>query len=301
LSRFPNRFRSSSRLPLRSLYTVPLPRHGALQLGERCLVMGVVNVTPDSFAESAHLMDPQRAIEAALRMEEAGADLVDIGGESTRPGADPVSEQDELARVLPVVGGLAGRLRIPMSVDTCKAGVARAAIAAGAALVNDVSGLRHDPALAGVAAREGAALIVMHTRGRPKTMYAEAVYEDLIGEIAAELRASLEAAQAAGLPLDRLIVDPGIGFAKLAADSYGVLARLAELAALVARPLLVGPSRKSFMRDALGDRPPAERDWGTAAAVTAAVLAGAHIVRVHAVAEMAQVVRVAEEIRRQVQ
>jgi dihydropteroate synthase len=299
LSRFPNRFRSSSHFPLRSLYTVPLPRHGALHLGERCLVMGVVNVTPDSFAESAHLMDPQRAIEAALRMEADGADLVDIGGESTRPGADPVSEQDELARVLPVVRGLAGRLRIPMSVDTSKAGVARAAIEAGAAIVNDVSGLRYDPALAGVAAREGAALIVMHTRGRSKSMCAEAVYEDLIGEIAAELRASLEVATAAGLPLDRVIVDPGIGFAKQAAHSYGVLARLAELAALIDRPLLVGPSRKSFMRDALGDRPASERDWGTAAAVTAAVLAGAHIVRVHAVAEMVQVVKVAEEIRRQ--
>jgi dihydropteroate synthase len=260
--------------------------------------MGILNVTPDSFAEATHLMDAPRAIDAALRMQEDGADLIDVGGESTRPGAEPVSEADELARVVPVLEGLAGRLRIPVSIDTYKAGVARAAIRAGAAIVNDVSGLRYDPALAGVAAREGAALILMHTRGRSKTMYAEAAYVDLIGEIAAELRASIEAAAAAGVPSDRLIVDPGIGFAKRAADSYGVLARLAELSALIDRPLLVGPSRKSFLRDAVAGRPAHERDWGTAAAVTAAVLAGAHIVRVHAVAEMVQVVAVAEEIRR---
>ena len=152
--------------------------------------MGVVNVTPDSFGDASHLTDPARAIDAALRMEAEGADLVDVGGESTRPGAEPVSAGDELARVLPVVRGLAGRLRIPISIDTYKADVARAAIEAGAAIVNDVSGLRYDPALAGVVARRGAALIVMHTRGRSKTMYAEAVYDDLIGEIAAELGAS---------------------------------------------------------------------------------------------------------------
>ena len=285
---------SSSR---RRSYSVPLPHNRILSLGARCLVMGVINVTPDSFGDAFHLTDASQAIDAALRMQEEGADLIDVGGESTRPGAEPVSEQDELARVVPVVEGIAGRLRIPLSVDTYKAGVARAAIEAGAAIVNDVSGLRYDPALAGVAAREGAALVLMHTRGRSKTMYAEAVYADLIGEIAAELRASIEAAVAAGMPLDRVIVDPGIGFAKRAADSYGVLARLPELAKLVDRPLLVGPSRKSFMRDAVGNRPAHERDWGTAAAVTAAVLGGAHIVRVHAVAEMAQVVRVAEEIR----
>ena len=258
--------------------------------------MGVVNVTPDSFGDASHLIDPSRAIDAALRMEADGADLVDIGGESTRPGAEPVSAGDELARVLPVVRGLAGRLKIPVSIDTYKADVARAAIEAGAAIVNDVSGLRYDPALAGVVARLGAALIVMHTRGRSKTMYAEAVYDDLIGEIAAELGVSLRVAAEAGVPLDRVIVDPGIGFAKQAAHSYGVLARLPQLAALIDRPILVGPSRKSFMRDAIGERPAPERDWGTAAAVTAAVLAGAHIVRVHAVAEMVQVVRTADRI-----
>jgi len=261
--------------------------------------MGILNVTPDSFAESTPTLDPAASIEAALRMEAEGADIVDVGGESTRPGADPVSADEELARILPVFHGLAGRLRVPISVDTYKSAVARAAIDAGAAIVNDVSGLRMEPALAAVAAERGAALVLMHTRGRSKTMYAEAVYDDVIGDVARELKASVQTATDAGVPIDRIILDPGVGFAKRPSHSYGVLARLPELAAALDRPLLVGPSRKSFMRDAVGDRPAPERDWGTAAAVTAAVLAGAHIVRVHAVAAMIEVVRVAEEIRRQ--
>ena len=269
-----------------------------LELGARPLVMGIVNVTPDSFAEGESRLDPARAIDAALQMEAQGADLVDIGGESTRPGAEPLAADDELARVLPVLCGLAGRLRVPISIDTYKAAVARAALDTGASLVNDVSGLRNDPPLARVVAERGAALVVMHTRGRPQTMDAEAVYGDLVAEVAAELRASLVVAEAAGVPTDRILIDPGIGFAKRPEHSYGVLARLPELAVALGRPVLVGPSRKSFMRCALHDRPATERDWGTAAAVSAAVLGGAHIVRVHAVAEMVQVVSVAEEIRR---
>lgn len=261
--------------------------------------MGILNVTPDSFAETVSKVEPAVAVEAALRMEGEGADLIDVGGESTRPGAEAVSEADELDRIHPVLRALAGRIRIPISVDTYKAGVARAAIDAGAVIVNDVSGLRYDPALAGVVARSGAALVLMHTRGRPSTMDAQATYRDLVAEVAGELRDSIRSAIGAGVAPDRIIVDPGVGFAKRPPHSYGVLARLPELAAALARPVLVGPSRKSFMRGALGDRPAAERDWGTAAAVAAAVLAGAHIVRVHAVAEMVQVVRVAEEIRHQ--
>ena len=259
--------------------------------------MGIVNVTPDSFAESSPRADPAAAVDIALRMEAEGADLVDIGGESARPGAEPVSAEVELARVLPVVRGLAGRLRIPISVDTYKADVARAAIDAGAALVNDISGLQYDPGLARVAAEGRAALVLMHMRGRPATMYAEAVYEDVIAEVVDELRASISRATAAGVASSAVIVDPGIGFAKRPAHSYGVLARLSELASALDRPVLVGPSRKSFLSDAVGGRPAPQRDWGTAAAVTAAVLGGAHIVRVHAVAEMVQAVRVAEEIR----
>lgn len=259
--------------------------------------MGILNITPDSFADGTHTLDSSAAVDVALRMEQNGADLIDIGGESTRPGAEPVSAADELARIAPVLRALAGRLSIPISVDTSKADVARAVIDSGAAIINDISGLRFDPSLAAVVARAGAALVLMHMRGRPQTMYAEAVYDDVVAEVRRELTESIEVATAAGVPIEQVIVDPGIGFAKRPAHSYGVLARLPELASSLDRPLLVGPSRKSFLRAAIGDRPAPERDWATAAAVAAAVLAGAHIVRVHAVAEMKQVVSVAEEIR----
>jgi dihydropteroate synthase len=260
--------------------------------------MGILNVTPDSFADPSPLRDPADAVAAALRMEADGADLIDVGGESTRPGAEAVSADEELSRVLPLLRALQGRVGVPISIDTYKADVARSASAAGAAIVNDVSGLRHDPALARAVAETGTALILMHSRGSSKTMNAEAEYGDVVMEVTSELRDGVRRALDAGVPRDRIIVDPGLGFAKRPSHSYGVLARLPELAAALDRPVLVGPSRKSFMRDAVGGRPAPERDWGTAAAVTAAVLAGAHIVRVHAVAEMAQVVRVAEEIRR---
>jgi dihydropteroate synthase len=278
-------------------YTIPLPSGRTLDLGHRCLVMGILNVTPDSFAERQRL-DAFTAVEAAVRMAAEGADIIDVGGESTRPGAEPVAARDEIARVLPVIRAVARQVSVPISIDTYKADVARAALAEGASLVNDVSGLLYDPALAGVVADAGAAIVLMHTRGRPSTMYAEAEYTDVVAEVAGELADSLGRAADGGVPRDRMIVDPGLGFAKRPGHSYGVLARLPELAALLHRPILVGPSRKSFMREALADRAPAERDWGTAAAVTAAVLGGAHIVRVHSVSEMVQVVRVAEEIRR---
>ena len=286
------------KFPARLAYTVPLPGHGTLHLGERCLVMGILNVTPDSFADSSLHRDPDAAVASALKMQADGADIIDIGGESTRPGADPVSADEELSRVLPVLNGLRGRLGVPISIDTSKADVARAAIDAGAAMVNDVSGLRSGSSLAQTVARTGAALILMHARGSSKTMYAEAEYGDVVAEVIDELRGSVRTALEAGVPVERLILDPGVGFAKRPSHSYGVLARLPEIASALDRPVLVGPSRKSFLREAVGGRPAPQRDWGTAAAVTAAVLAGAHIIRVHAVAEMAQVVRVAEEIRR---
>jgi dihydropteroate synthase len=260
--------------------------------------MAVLNVTPDSFADAEPLTDPERAADAAMQFEAEGADVIDIGGESTRPGADPVPEAQELERVVPVVRRLVRRLRVPVSVDTYKAEVARAALAEGAAIVNDVSGLRHEPALARTVAAAGAALVLTHTRGRSKDMYARAVYGDLVAEIVDELRASISVAAASGVDPGQLIVDPGLGFAKQAEHSYGVLARVPEIAAALDRPVLIGPSRKSFLRETLGGAPASERDWGTAAAVTAAILAGVHIVRVHAVGPMTQVVRVAEEIRR---
>jgi len=279
----------------RKPYTLALPT-GPLVLAERTLVMGIINVTPDSFADGGLRLDPARAIEDALAMVEAGADLVDVGAESTRPGAPALGEDEERARLLPVVEGLAGRLRVPLSVDTYKAGVADAALACGAAIVNDVSGLRFDPALAGVVAARGAGLVLMHHRGRSADMYAHARYDDVAGEVAAELAARVADAAAAGVARDRLLVDPGLGFAKRAADSYAALAGLDRLAALDL-PVLVGPSRKSFVGEPLGGVPPAARGWGTAAAVAAAVLLGAHVVRVHDVAEMADVVRVADRVR----
>jgi dihydropteroate synthase len=263
--------------------------------------MGILNVTPDSFAGSSCTLDPEAAVAAGLRLQEEGADLIDVGGESTRPGAEPISITEELARILPVIHGLAGRLAIPISVDTYKADVAHAAIDAGAGMVNDISGLRNDAAMPRLVAETGAALVLMHMRGTSKTMYAEAVYRDVVAEVIAELRERIDDAVASGVAVDRILVDPGIGFAKQPAHSYGVLAQLPAFANIIRRPLLVGPSRKSFLSAALGARPAPERDWGTAAAVTAAVLGGAHIVRVHAVAEMAQVVRVADEIRRHAQ
>ena len=281
----------------RRAYSVPLPGGRSLDLGNRTLVMGILNVSPDSFAERAPWATPAAAVEAALAMEASGADIIDIGGESTRPGAEPVPEDEERRRVLPVVAGAARLLRIPVSVDTYKAGVARAAIGEGASIVNDISGLRYDAALGEVAASTGAALVLMHTRGRSREMYREAVYDAVTTEVARELAWSLQQARLAGVAADRTILDPGFGFAKRAEHSYRLLASLGDLAVLD-RPLLVGVSRKSFLSQALGDLPPASRDWGTAAAVTAAVLGGAHIVRVHAVAEMAQVVRVADHLRR---
>jgi dihydropteroate synthase len=257
--------------------------------------MGILNVTPDSFADGGLWADASGAVDAGLRMEAEGADIIDIGGESTRPGAVALSLDEELARVMPVIEGLAGRLRVPISIDTYKAAVAERAIAAGAAIVNDISALEYDPALSAVVARTGAALVLMHNRGRSREMYREAQYGDVVAEVRDELAARAAAATEAGISRDQLIVDPGIGFAKQAAHSLALMGRLPELTAL-GLPLLVGPSRKSFLRVALGDRPPAERDWGTAAAVAAAVIGGAHIVRVHNVRAMADVVRTVDAI-----
>jgi len=258
--------------------------------------MGVLNVTPDSFSDAGELFDPARAIDRALQFEAEGADLIDIGAESTRPGAEPVDPAEEWRRLRPVLKGLAGRLRIPVSVDTVRADTARRALDVGVPLVNDVSGLGYDPGLGAVVAARGAALVLMHMRGRPRDMYREAQYADVVRDVGRELQRSVERAIGAGVGWDRLIVDPGLGFAKRAEHSLTALASLDSFAAL-GRPLLVGPSRKSFLNHATGPQPAGERDWATSAAVTAAVLGGAHIVRVHRVAEMVQVVRVADALR----
>lgn len=282
----------------RRRFSLPLPHRAPLELGARTLVMGIINVTPDSFADGGLRFEPARAIADGLRMVEDGADILDVGGESTRPGAEMLDEDEELRRVLPVVERLALESPVPVSIDTYKARVAREALERGAAIVNDVSGLLYDPQLGAVAAAAGAAIVLMHTRGRSRDMYHEAVYADVVGEIAAELHEAVARAEAAGVRRDAIVLDPGLGFAKKAGHTWQALAGLERLAAS-GFPLLAGPSRKSYLTTAIGERPARERDWATAAAVAACVLGGAHIVRVHAVREMVDVVRVADRITSQ--
>jgi dihydropteroate synthase len=279
----------------RRRYIVPLPGGRMLTLGDRTLVMAILNVTPDSFADGGVRFDAGRAIDDGLRMIADGADIIDVGGESTRPGAEALDAGEELRRVLPVVERLAASGAL-VSIDTYKAVVAREALACGAVIVNDISALQFDHELGRTVAKVGAAVILMHNRGRSGEMYRYADYEDVPREIAAELRLALARAGDAGIGLESIVLDPGIGFAKRATHSYAALAHLGVLASLD-RPILSGPSRKSFLKEAIGDKPPAEREWGTAAAVTASVLMGAHIVRVHGAAEMVDVVRVADRIR----
>jgi dihydropteroate synthase len=266
-------------------------------LGQRTLIMGVLNVTPDSFSDGGKFLDPRHAIEHAFVMESAGADLLDIGGESTRPGSSGTPAEEELARVLPVLKGLRGRLKIPISIDTQKAEVAEAAIAAGAEIINDVSGLKSDPRIAQVAARHCVPLILMHMRGSPRSMQKGPFARNVIKDVARGLRASVALARKAGVSKSQLILDPGIGFGKSFSQNYELLAKLPELAKL-GFPLIVGTSRKAFLGATLARdgtlAVPGERIWATAATVTASILGGAHIVRVHDVSEMVQVARVSD-------
>jgi dihydropteroate synthase len=281
----------------RRKFGLRLPSSRTLILGERTLVMGVLNVTPDSFSDGGTFLDPRAAVEHALQMERAGADLLDIGGESTRPGSTGTPAETELARILPVLERLRGTLKIPISVDTRKSEVAEAAISAGAQIINDVSGLRSDPAIAKVAARRGVPLILMHMRGEPENMQKGPFARDVMKDVIKGLRASISKARKAGVRKSQIIIDPGIGFGKSFEQNYELLRRLPEMAKL-GFPLLVGTSRKGFLGATLArdgkSAPVEDRLWATAASVTASILGGAHVVRVHDVAEMAQVVRVAD-------
>ena len=280
----------------RKIFRLKLPSR-TLVLGERTLVMGVLNVTPDSFSDGGQFLDTTRAIEHALAMESAGADLLDIGGESTRPGSKEIQASEELDRILPVLEGLRGRLKIPISVDTRRGTVAELALRAGAEVINDVAGLRNDPHIAEVAARSCAPLILMHMRGEPGTMQKAGFARDVMKDVLSGLRRSAAIARKAGVPKSQIILDPGIGFGKSFAQNYELLEKLPLLAKL-GYPLLVGTSRKGFLGATLARNgqpaPPEERIWGTAATVTASILNGAHIVRVHDVPEMVQVACVAD-------
>jgi dihydropteroate synthase len=258
-------------------------------------IVGVLNVTPDSFFDGGRYLDPGAGLEHALRLAAEGADLIDVGGESTRPGAPEVSEEEELRRVIPLMERLAASgFPVPVSIDTSKPAVARAALGAGAAMVNDVRALA-DRELARVVAGSGAAVVLMHMRGTPRDMRDRAVYGDVVSEVRSELSEALTRAVGAGVSEDRILLDPGIGFAKTAEQSVELLARLPDLAGL-GRPLLVGPSRKSFI-GAITGAPAEDRLAGTLAAVTAAVLGGATFIRVHDVAASRQAARVAAAIR----
>jgi dihydropteroate synthase len=280
----------------RGSFLLPLPNRPALPLGDRTLVMGVLNITPDSFSDGGSAFDPARAVDRALQLEAEGADILDVGAESTRPGADPVGAEEEWRRLAPVLSALARQLRLPISVDTYRADTAERALDQGAALINDISGLEYDARLGSVAAARGAALVLMHTRGRSRDMYVEAHYDDVVQEVTRELEQRIAHAEALGVTRDHIVIDPGLGFAKKAPHSMTALSRLDQFAG-IGRPILSGPSRKSFLTSATGPLAPADRDWATAAAVTASVLAGAHFVRVHRVAEMVQAVRVADALR----
>jgi dihydropteroate synthase len=267
-------------------------RRSPLAALERPAILGILNVTPDSFSDGSRFLDADAAVAQARRMAEEGADVIDIGGESTRPGASPVDSAEELRRVLPVIERIRGLL--PISIDTTKAAVAARAIEAGAVLVNDVSGATADPAMLSVVAERGAAIILMHRRGTPQTMDRLARYRDVVGEVKAFLSARVETALAAGISRDRIAVDPGFGFAKNATQNLTLLARIDEIVAL-GFPVVVGVSRKRFLGRLL-NAPTEERLEGTVAASLLAVAGGARLVRVHDVAPMARALRVAQAI-----
>jgi dihydropteroate synthase len=272
------------------------PFYSALRT--RTAVMGVLNVTPDSFSDGGLYADTDAAIRHGLRMSEDGADVIDVGGESTRPGAEAVSAEEELSRVIPVIQALCDQTGIPISVDTYKPEVAREALDAGAGIINDIMGLA-DPEMRSLAAERRVPSILMHMKGTPRTMQEDPVYEDVISEIMAFLRERVEAVVGAGLPREYLIVDPGIGFGKTAEHNLEIIRKLADLKS-IGLPILIGPSRKAFIGKVLGDLPPTERLEGTAAAVALSIANGANIVRVHDVKEMVRVARVSDAVVRTV-
>ncbi len=270
-------------------------RKSRLGGGGRTVLMGVVNLTPDSFYDGGYYPDPSAGIARALELAAAGAEIIDLGGESSRPGSEPVPAEEELSRVLPVIGGLAGRIPVRISIDTWKAGVAARALAAGAEIVNDIGALRLDPGLVPVVAAAGGPYVMMHMLGTPRDMQQHPVYGDVVGEIKEFFYRRIEFAAAAGIDPSRIVIDPGIGFGKTLEHNLEIINRLGEFREL-GRPVLVGVSRKSFI-GAILDREPAGRLWGTAGAVAAAILKGADIVRVHDAAEMREVAAVIDRIK----
>ena len=278
-------------------------RDRVLPIGQRTLIMGILNVTPDSFSDGGQFLTLDSALAHAEQMISEGADIIDVGGESTRPGGEPVSADDEIKRVVPIIQALTSRTDTPISVDTTKSEVARAALNAGAAIVNDISALRFDFYVADAVARARAGLVLMHSRGTPATMHRLPPVADIMGEVTHSLRASINMAERRGVKRESIVIDPGIGFGKSQEQNLELIARLDQLiAAFPDYPLLIGTSRKSFIGRILADEtgtpaPAEDRLHGTMATITAAILHGAHIIRVHDVKAAAETIRVAESIR----
>lgn len=274
-----------------------------LPIGERALIMGVLNVTPDSFSDGNQFLSFGKAIAHAEQMIAEGADIIDIGGESTRPGGEPVTAKEEIQRVVPVIEELTKRSHIPISVDTTKSEVARVALDAGAAIVNDISALRFDFHVADEAARTGAGLVLMHSRGTPATMHKLPPVQDIISEVTRSLRSSIHMAERRGVKPESIVIDPGIGFGKSQEQNIELIAKLDQLiAAFPDYPLLIGTSRKSFIGRLLADpdgnpAPADQRLHGTMASITASILKGAHIIRVHDVQPTFEAVRVVDAIK----
>ncbi len=267
-----------------------------LDFSKKTYIMGVLNVTPDSFSDGGLYFNKETAVHHALKLVNDGADIIDIGGESSRPGSNPVPLDEELKRTIPVISALSGKIKIPISIDTYKADVARHALDAGASIVNDISGLRFDPAMASVVAANNVPVIIMHIKGTPDNMQINPSYKALIPEILDYLRGSIKISNEHGISAESIIIDPGIGFGKTLEHNLEIINNLKEFL-LLGRPVAIGVSRKAFIGKILGDVPPSERLEGTAAAVAISVYNGANIVRVHDVAEMSKVVKIADAIK----
>jgi dihydropteroate synthase len=265
---------------------------------KKTYIMGVLNVTPDSFSDGGLYFDRYKAVEQGLRLVQDGADIIDIGGESSRPGSNPVSTYEEIRRTIPVINALSRKVSVPISIDTCKSEVARQALDAGASMVNDISGLRFDPDMAAVISQYNVPVMIMHIKGTPKNMQINPVYDALIPEIMDYLRESINICREHGIPDDRIIIDPGIGFGKTFDHNLEIINNLKEFS-LLGKPIAIGVSRKAFIGKILGDAPASERLEGTASAVAISVYNGANIVRVHDVAEISKVVKIADAIKKQ--
>lgn len=264
---------------------------------QKTFIMGILNVTTDSFSDGGLFLDKSAAIKRALRMAEDGADIIDIGGESTRPGSEPVTVEEELGRTIPVIEAIAKKIAIPISIDSYKAEVAKRALDAGASMVNDISGLRYDPDMPKVVSAYKVPVVIMHIKGKPKDMQKNPQYEALLPEMLDYLREGIRFASEAGIADDMIVVDPGIGFGKTFEQNLSIIHNLHEFT-LLEKPVLVGASRKAFIGKILGDVPPGERLEGTAAAVAISIMNGANIIRVHDVNEMVKVAKVADAIKR---